>query len=327
MLSTTVPVARFRFNARWLDDVGLPDYAGSLLRGQFGAALRQLACMTRQPSCMGCPLQWTCPYPRIFEAPAPSAHSLQHFSNIPNAYVMEPPALDQATQRLAGEMLSFDMVLIGKALEQWPLVLLAWQRALAKGLTSSRSRAELLRVDWLDAQHSAHPIWQHDAPNAVPSTPVSMLSLTLPAPEATLASLTLNFQTPLRLQHQGQPLAAAQLTPRALLAALARRVALVLEFHAGQSHWGQAVPEVVRLAERLQEQRDLHWHDWTRYSSRQQQTMTLGGVLGRWHLQADTPTLKALWPWLWLGQWLHIGKNATMGMGAYTLEINHEKRR
>ena len=51
--------------------------------------------------------------------------------------------------------------------------------------------------------------------------------------------------------------------------------------------------------------------------------MTLGGVLGRWTLRADdTVTLSALWPWLWLGQWLHVGKNATMGMGGYTLEIS-----
>ena len=49
--------------------------------------------------------------------------------------------------------------------------------------------------------------------------------------------------------------------------------------------------------------------------------MTLGGVLGRWTLHAyDPATLATLWHWLWLGQWLHVGKNATMGMGAYTLE-------
>ena len=27
-----------------------------------------------------------------------------------------------------------------------------------------------------------------------------------------------------------------------------------------------------------------------------------------------------LLPWLWLGQWLHVGKNATMGMGGYALQ-------
>lgn len=44
--------------------------------------------------------------------------------------------------------------------------------------------------------------------------------------------------------------------------------------------------------------------------------MTLGGVLGTWTLRGDVAPLL---PWLWLGQWLHAGKNATMGMGGYRL--------
>ena len=67
LLVSTLPIARYRFTARVLDALELPPYAGSLLRGQFGAALRHLACMTRQPSCTDCPLRSTCPYPRIFE--------------------------------------------------------------------------------------------------------------------------------------------------------------------------------------------------------------------------------------------------------------------
>ena len=57
--TTHLPIARYRFSARVVDALALPPYAGSLLRGQFGAALRQLACMTRQPSCGGCPLRDT----------------------------------------------------------------------------------------------------------------------------------------------------------------------------------------------------------------------------------------------------------------------------
>ena len=54
-------------------------------------------------------------------------------------------------------------------------------------------------------------------------------------------------------------------------------------------------------------------------SSRQRQEMTLGGVLGRWTLSGDSAVLAQLWPWLWLGQWLHLGKNATVGLGGYRL--------
>lgn len=40
---TRLPVARYRFTFRMQDDLRLPEYAGSLLRGQFCAALRRTA--------------------------------------------------------------------------------------------------------------------------------------------------------------------------------------------------------------------------------------------------------------------------------------------
>ena len=313
----TIPLARYRFTAQMRDPVRLPDYAGSLLRGQFGAALRGVACMTRQPVCGGCPLLLTCPYTRIFEATPPPEHSLQKFSAIPNAYVIEPPPIGGKQNLVAGDALVFHMVLAGDALAQLALIVFAWQRALAQGLTPSRSAADLLAVEWIDVAGAAHPVWHRDAPTLAEHP----AALTQPAPPAApLQALKLHIHTPLRLQQQGQPLRVDQLTPRALLAAVARRAALVMEFHAHQSAWGHAVPEQIRLAESLSDDRDLHWHDWTRYSSRQHQEMTLGGVRGRWTLQGSPDTLAALWPLLWLGQWLHVGKNATMGMGGYTLE-------
>jgi len=321
----SIPLARYRFTARMQDPVRLPDYAGSLLRGQFGAALRGVACMTRQPSCGGCPLQATCPYTRIFEALPPPAHTLQKFSAIPNAFVIEPPAIHQpdspGAQRpdlQAGDPLVFHMVLAGDALEQLALVVFAWQRALAQGLTKSRSHAELQGVDWIDAQGTAHPIWQHTDPVLVAHPAHLSLAATQP-----LLAINLQINTPLRLQHQGSPLRPHQLAPRTLVAAVARRVALVLEFHARQTDWGLAVPEVVQHTDTVTDHRQLHWFDWVRYSSRQQQEMTLGGVLGQWTLYGPSEALTAIWPWLWLGQWLHVGKNASMGMGGYTLQTQH----
>ena len=48
--------------------------------------------------------------------------------------------------------------------------------------------------------------------------------------------------------------------------------------------------------------------------------MALGGVVGQWHLHTNADTLEQLWPWLWLGQWLHVGKNASFGLGGYRLQ-------
>ena len=328
-MHSNIPLARYRFTARVLQPLALPDYAGSLLRGQFGAALRNVACMTRQPTCPGCPLLQTCPYTRIFESPPPpkGQHALQDFSQIPNPYVLEPPR-PGARMLAAGDELQFHLVLIGHATEQLALVIFALQRALAQGLTRTRVPAELQLVDWVDASGNPLQIWSAQQPTLAEHTTVlnisdpeciasnvnSMVGISENATE-----ITLKFHTPLRLQHQGKPLRADQLAPHTLVAAVSRRAALLMEFHAGLVGWGIAAKEVSHLANTLTDTRDLHWFNWTRYSSRQQQEMTLGGLLGTWTLHGSSDTLAKIWPWLWLGQWLHVGKNATMGLGGYTL--------
>jgi hypothetical protein len=325
----SIPIARYRFTARLRQSLRLPDYAGSLLRGLFGAALRHLACMTRQSTCGGCPVQASCPYTRIFEPmPPPDGHKLQAFNAIPSAYVVEPPP--PVTTRTsagsphparydAGQELVFHMVLAGAALDQLALVIYAWQRALAHGLTKSRSEADLTQVEWIDSAGAPQPIWNANQPR-IAEHPAC---LQLPAAPATSA-LQLRIHTPMRLQHQGHPIKPADLHPKTLLTALARRIALVLEFHAGQPQWGALVSGISAQAQQLSGKRDLHWFDWTRYSSRQRQEMTLGGVLGHWTLRGPAEALATAWPWLWLGQWLHVGKNASFGMGGYTLETLEE---
>jgi hypothetical protein len=88
---TTFPLARYRFEWRATSPLRIPDYAGSMLRGAFGHALRQLACMTKQKKCDGCALITSCPFPSIFAPVSPAAHTLQKFSEIPVPYIIEPP--------------------------------------------------------------------------------------------------------------------------------------------------------------------------------------------------------------------------------------------
>ena len=66
----------------------------------------------------------------------------------------------------------------------------------------------------------------------------------------------------------------------------------------------------------IEDDKYLKWQDWTRYSSRQEQKMKLGGVIGEWHFNNLSPELAKL---LYIGQWLHCGKNATFGLGKYQI--------
>jgi len=44
--------------------------------------------------------------------------------------------------------------------------------------------------------------------------------------------------------------------------------------------------------------------------------MPIGGVIGRWHLKGP---LDDFWPFIHLGQWLHVGKKCSFGLGRYTI--------
>ncbi len=303
------PLARYRFEFKVTRPIRLPDYAGSMLRGAFGHALRQLACMTKQRECTNCPLTRTCPYPAIFAPLPPVTHSLQKFSQIPVPYVIEPPPWGACVIE-TGERFIFHMVLIGHALKELPLIILAWRRALARGIGAGDGTAELMGVAYCPVDGPITPIYRAETGLIAPH-PQQITRHAAPCPNA----VTLTFNTPLRLQQNGHALAAEKLNARILLMALIRRASLLAEFHAGGPLLADFEP--LRVASSaIREQKQLVWRDWTRFSSRQQQKMSLGGVLGTWTLVGDlTPFSR----FLYLGQWLHVGKEAAFGLGGFCL--------
>ena len=338
-LPLVFPVARYRFQFIAEQPVQLPDYAGSALRGVFGHALRAAACVTGLPDCSPCALYRSCPYPAIFETPPPLNYPRRKLSNIPQPFVVEPPPWGESSYP-AGSVLSFDSVLIGPALQQMPLLLLAWRHALQRGLGPQQGRARLTQL-WLEGD--AEPLLgggsgsgsggdngsgsdssigggsdrDGDAASAGRwALRPHPQSLALPPPEAAPASVSLHFSTPLRLQRDGQVLGAGHLTPRDLLMALLRRTAQLVELQLG-STLDVDFAALNAHASTVTGEHQLVWRDWSRNSSRQQQRMVLGGLVGRWTLRGD---LAPFWPLLHLGQWLHVGKNTTFGLGRYHLE-------
>lgn len=311
-LPERLPIARYRLSFALADELILPPYAGSTLRGAFGHALRRATCMTRQKECAGCPLIDTCPYSRIFATPPNDLLNKSQQQNPPQPYIIEAPAQEPRFHS-AGSRYQFDLVLIGPARHQLALIAYAFNQAFEHGIGTTRARGTLADI-------------AHETPSGYQS--IYQKNQILPhSPEITLPqsypqNIGLHFHTPLRLQQQGSILGIGRLNAQALLGHLQRRISTLATLY-----WQSIDTDYAALAAaaaRVQDRRNLQWQDWIRYSSRQQRKMTLGGVIGTWCLYELPPPFSQL---LYLGQWLHIGKETVFGHGRYTLKqvINLKK--
>lgn len=299
------PLLDLVFEAAFEEPWKLPPFPGGLLRGAFGSALRSLACMTGFRSCTGCPLRHTCPYPILFEPPPrdlSAAGLARCHEGLPPPFILRVPQADVATDG----RLTFGMRLVGPAIDRLAYVIEAWRRALARGLGRDRVRGALLRVV---AEPDGEPVWEGEE---IRHPEVLGRTLPLAGPQLLLVS-----RTPIRLQSGGERAPLAHLTPRVLVAAIVRRARL-LAAQCGPDAEAQVrgwpVGAWLESADGIAHERALAWRDWYRFSARQQRRMNLGGYVGRWRWAHVPDPLQGL---LALGALIHVGKEASFGLGAY----------
>lgn len=308
------PLIRLRARLRALDPIHLPPFAGSAWRGLLGHGLRQAACVTRAQDCDGCLLQAHCVYPRVFEPLPPPGEEGRRFADPPRPYLLN---IDPQAGRDygAGDDLSLGLTLLGEASRQVPYVIQALRLAGQRGLGRDHARFAVNGLDQECVPGGGH--WQAVYDSA--SGRYSPLPLATPRlPAASDGPVRLHLLTPLRLKRQGALVGPAQFSPRELVFHLQGRLRLLADHHGGSAGADDRERLLAAAATLTLTDSQLRWHEWTRYSSRQHSLMELGGLLGAGTLAG--PGLPSLWPLLWLGQWVHAGKNTTFGLGAYRLE-------
>lgn len=313
LLPTPVlPIARYRFSFVAEDAVAFPAMAGSAWRGVLGHALKRAVCVTRAPVCAGCLLQYSCSYPYIFETPPPRAsRKMRRYRTVPHPYILDTRCCDG--QNIApGQIATVGLTLVGRGNQHLPYLIHALTRGAEHGVGRGRGRLTLTEVVQQSADGSSESGERIYAPGETlfPTPPKTPLC---PAPPSSGASLV--FETPLRVKRDGRLVAAEALGFADLFGSLLRRVSMLMEFH-GEAPLETDFAALMTLARRVDlGERRLGWKEEGRYSSRQKALMRVGGIVGVAALPSNMPA--ALWPYVWLGQWVHAGHLTTMGFGSY----------
>ncbi len=197
------------------------------------------------------------------------------------------------------------MTLVGKAINQLPIIAYAWQKTCEEGFSKDKSQAEL------------KAIYHHDQIVYQPNKPLATHTPS-PVQAKPLESVVhLDFVSPLRIQHNNYiVLNPEELTASIVLITLAKRVQRLAELHATPIHLD--ITQLLAAAQQISISTHLKRSTMTRYSNRQQRLMNLDGLIGRISLTGDLSLFSEL---LSLGELVHIGKNATMGLGQYKITL------
>ncbi|MCE7987669.1 MAG: CRISPR system precrRNA processing endoribonuclease RAMP protein Cas6 [Caldilinea sp. CFX5] len=320
-MSTTIelpgglPLARYRITFVPHKPLQLPKQPEISLRGGLGLALKQGACIRPTGDlCTACTAPEICPYAYLFEGRTPpDAEVLSASNTVPQPYVFA--AAHEQTTIAPGEAWPFTLTLIGHAIRYLPYLIAALRVLATQGLGEQRVHCTLASVDWLTPDGLEQVLYKAQGSHRLRTQPAPLSVQVWAGMGVATEQLTLHLQTPTRLKYADAFI--AQAPPfHVLVRTLLRRVSALSYFHGGRRWetdyrgWIARAETVTTTAAAVQ------WQDWSRYSTRTQRRMPLGGLVGTVTYQGDlTPFL----PLLRLGELIHVGKNAVFGNGRFVI--------
>lgn len=288
-----------------------PLYKGSMLRGVLGNSLRHAVCMMQGRNCPDCMLERTCIFPRLFTF-ASAPENSRTAPMLPPPFCIEPPQND-ICDFAQGDSFCFRLKLFSYAVEYLPYFIhafkLAGQRGMGRGIAEGQGK---LSLD--DVRQDGVSIYDAVNERLLPHQ-IQNLSVPRLAGSRAEGRLTFELLTPLRFKQANH--LAAELDFSLLLRLILRRLG---NLHALEGKEFRLSPdEFSALREAASgigtAANALRWHDWRRYSGRQNTAMRLGGLVGR---VSYVGPVTAFAEYVDFAAKVHLGKQTSFGLGAVT---------
>jgi len=298
----------------------MPAYnKGNVIRGGFGSAFRRIVCHASCREAESCELRNVCPYTAVFQPFVPEgSEKISRNRDIPRPFVIKPP-LETKETYLPGERLSFDVVLVGKIKDYLPYFIVTFKELSQAGLGRNRAPVDLAAVEHIDLDGASVPVYTREN-NLVrpPSSSISWADLCesngANNGAAKVTRITLRFLTPTLLRADGIVSRRPSFGP--LAKRLRDRINALSYFYCGAGldidfkAFGETADKIVTTTD------STRWVESSRYSRRREVSHDLSGFVGEVTFEG---ALGMFLPYLKLGEYLHVGKNAVFGNGWYEI--------
>ncbi len=294
-------VARFELGLKVYNSFSLPQFKGSTFRGKFGHVLKRTICLQTHRDCERCDLRETCPYLYLFETKS------RENQQVVRPFVIEPP-LTERRYIPRDFLLYLHIILFGKAIDYFPYFLYSFRRMGEEGIGEDRGYYRIATVRVVDGDGKRTEIYDARQERLQTHFPrINLDDFTV----SFIPQITLEFITPVRIYIKKQ--FQTELPFPVLLRAILRRYRSLQYFHGNGAV--ERYPINWEEAERVEVvHQELHFRRTQRYSNRQKAPLSISGMVGRITYRGNLGTF---WPWIKMGEYLHIGKGTVFGLGGY----------
>ena len=297
---------RFEFTAR--ESIYFPPgKSANVLRGALGLVFRKIACVPECRQASVCEIRDSCPYARVFE-PASPGEGPSGLADWPRPFVFRARHLDGSTVQ-PGQPFHFDLHVFTVDPDVLAYFVLTFAAIAREGLGPNRGKCEMLRVRRIAVGEMPEQVL-YDGATQMMSRSVDPVALDLSGPPAAAQRLRVEFLSPTELKHEDRitnrpevPILFGRIRDRiSTLRKLYGPGPLDIDFQ--ESNARAAAVRMTNCA--------LRRVEFERRSSRTGQHHAIGGFIGFAEYEGD---LAEFQPYLEIGKWTGVGRQATFGKG------------
>lgn len=349
MVPYRVSISRFRLTAVTQKPIKMPIYKGSTFRGVLGKFLKKLSCQTSLTDCGVCRAKRGCAYLFLFDCSSDVRGVAVDHRNLSSPFVIIPP-LDREVFYPEGHLFSFEVVLLGRATEYLPYLIVSFDRGFMR-LGSGEGSAALVAVDQVikmkakkdnsisinDTGEMLLPVWRsglgkktiladpvteelsdytffkQSMPGCMKDSYIDSNQIHESINSGDKVALEVNFHTPLRLMERGSLL--KSITFCSFMRAVYRRLDILGRAY-GSGPLNLPFKMLIESAEKVKPvSANLREYLWERFSNRQNQHIKMDGIIGQVVFR-DVPQF--FLPHVYMASQVNIGKATVMGMGGFT---------
>ena len=234
----------------------------------------------------------------------------------PHPFILEPPHTQQLDYA-PGDTFTCTLTLIGETITLLPWLVFTFREIGRRrvGIRGKRGQCRLDKVETLPARGSQDIRTIYTAATELLTDDGQILGrddVMRSVPNG-IDEIALEFLTPTSIKVEGKW--TSKLTFEHLIRNLLRRIRFLSYFHCGEDLAVDA-RALIDTAKAVTDVSNFYWIRADRYSYRAEKSVPMGGFIGKVRF---TGALEPFLPFIYLGEYLHIGHHTAFGHGQYRI--------